>query len=643
MNSIHPNLKFTMEIPEDFDNGKLPTLDTQVWLEGDRLMYSFYEKPMAAKTVMRRESALSENTKVSSLSQDLIRRLKNINLELPTSARVEAINDFASKLMSSGYTRDQTRTIVVAGIKGYEKAVKLHLEGTRKLHRSAMEGAARRYKKKLLDKSNWFKGGEKKDEDEDEVCPNVARSFSAPKRTQRSTENSRDEKNIKACTVLFVDQTPKGALAAVLRKKENELARITGWKAKVVEKSGTSLQQLLVKSNPWEGGHCGRQGCVPCGTKADNSKCFKRNILYETSCNICMREGKVEKYVGETSRSGFERGGEHVRDCKKKQEDSHMWKHMETVHGGVSTPDFSFKVVKTFQSALMRQVAEAVRIEKVGKVLNSKGMYNRCSLPRLTVQQNDKIVEPESHPSSATACYDGVFTAARDKKKKRKNDGGDGDGSCTDGGLSVAEGKRRRTWGMKERKNSIISFLYSKPEVVHASHLGQQDKGHLGQTAMTIKRGVKQKKINEMWAVGSRTGQKRKLLEQEETLSDVREKLELNPLTCKETVRKRNDPTHVQPALAGNLAELNKILISKPIVKSTPNRNRNAQTDETFEATNPLNSETKTKSVLHGQPGGNLVSNVKTRRKLTAYRQLKLVKVTETDQQNLLKPNWKLS
>ena len=91
------------------------------------------------------------------------------------------------------------------------------------------------------------------------------------------------------------------------------------------------------------------------------------------------------------------------------------------------------------------------------------------------------------------------------------------------------------------------------------------------------------------------------------------------------------------------MAERNKILISKPIVKSTPNRNRNAQTDETFEATNPLNSETKTKSVLNDQPGGNLVSNVKTRRKLTAYRQLKLVKVTETDQQNLLKPNWKLS
>ena len=68
---------------------------------------------------------------------------------------------------------------------------------------------------------------------------------------------------------------------------------------------------------------------------------------------------------------------------------------MEDAHAGEKTPDFSFKVIKTFQSALMRQVSEAVRVERRGKVLNSKGIYNRCSLPRLTVQQNDKVVEPE--------------------------------------------------------------------------------------------------------------------------------------------------------------------------------------------------------------------------------------------------------
>ena len=112
--------------------------------------------------------------------------------------------------------------------------------------------------------------------------------------------------------------------------------------------------------------------------------------MYETSCNICKREGLEKVYVGESSRSGYKRGKEHVDDCMKKKDDSHMWKHMEIDHGGVEKPDFSFKVVKTFRSSLVCQVSEAVRVESRGEVLNSKGIYNRCSLPRLTVQQNER-------------------------------------------------------------------------------------------------------------------------------------------------------------------------------------------------------------------------------------------------------------
>ena len=51
----------------------------------------------------------------------------------------------------------------------------------------------------------------------------------------------------------------------------------------------------------------------------------------------------------------------------------------------------------SFQSALLRQVSEAVRItvneKKPGvSVLNVKGTYNRCSLPTMVLQQYDKVV-----------------------------------------------------------------------------------------------------------------------------------------------------------------------------------------------------------------------------------------------------------
>ena len=46
MNSIFPNINFTVENEEDFENRRLPTLDCELWMEksgsGNFIMYSFY-------------------------------------------------------------------------------------------------------------------------------------------------------------------------------------------------------------------------------------------------------------------------------------------------------------------------------------------------------------------------------------------------------------------------------------------------------------------------------------------------------------------------------------------------------------------------------------------------------------------------
>ena len=57
--------------------------------------------------------------------------------------------------------------------------------------------------------------------------------------------------------------------------------------------------------------------------------------------------------------------------------------------------DFKMKVVRRHQSALFRQVHEAVWLNRISqdpgvKVLNSKGEYNRCKLPRLQVAEEFK-------------------------------------------------------------------------------------------------------------------------------------------------------------------------------------------------------------------------------------------------------------
>ena len=52
MNDIFPFLKFTTELAEHFQDNKLPSLDTNVWIL-DRLtiLFEFYGKPMATNLV----------------------------------------------------------------------------------------------------------------------------------------------------------------------------------------------------------------------------------------------------------------------------------------------------------------------------------------------------------------------------------------------------------------------------------------------------------------------------------------------------------------------------------------------------------------------------------------------------------------
>jgi hypothetical protein len=97
--------------------------------------------------------------------------------------------------------------------------------------------------------------------------------------------------------VMFVDQIMGGALQKSLQMAEDKAAEMVGYRIRMVESSDTQLCRLLPCTNSWKGQHCGRG-----------------------------------VYVGETSRSIFERAGEHRRDAVAGQEDSHMMKHWKLSH-----------------------------------------------------------------------------------------------------------------------------------------------------------------------------------------------------------------------------------------------------------------------------------------------------------------------
>ena len=141
--------------------------------------------------------------------------------------------------------------------------------------------------------------------------------------------------------------------------------------------------------------------------------CTRKSLVYENVCTLCnpgaAAKGELEGvdpiipsiYVGETSRTVQERALEHWSAARgssnQKKEGSHMRTHMEQRHGG-KEPSFIMRVVEFHRSALSRQTGEAVRIMRrgrAGSVLNSRGEFNRCYIPRLRVEEPSKVEELE--------------------------------------------------------------------------------------------------------------------------------------------------------------------------------------------------------------------------------------------------------
>ena len=160
------------------------------------------------------------------------------------------------------------------------------------------------------------------------------------------------------------------------------------------------LEDLIAGKDPWRGGDCGRPNCFLCNTKnlteKDTKKdCTKRNILYEIRCISCeekekkriietdendeekkvmIEKVKIPTYVGESSRSSYERGYEHLDKLASLSSDSHMLKHMVDKHKGEDFNEVKWGmfVLKYLRSAFERQIEEAVTIERISKDGNNQ-------------------------------------------------------------------------------------------------------------------------------------------------------------------------------------------------------------------------------------------------------------------------------
>ena len=108
-----------------FSNERLPTLDTELWLEEpltpNPIRYSFFRKPLSTPFVVMESIALSWDAKRSILSQEVIRRGLHLHPLLPDKEKVDVFCDFETLLRNSGYSWSQIREIMMSGLVGLEK------------------------------------------------------------------------------------------------------------------------------------------------------------------------------------------------------------------------------------------------------------------------------------------------------------------------------------------------------------------------------------------------------------------------------------------------------------------------------------------------------------------------------------------
>ena len=119
MCSLVPFLRFTGEDASMFLNNRLPTLDTEIWMEKGQVLHAFYEKPTVGNKVLNRDTALPRSSIRATLLQETVRRLLNSSVNLGLEEKQAILSKYAQKLINSGHSCGSARIIIVQGIVKY--------------------------------------------------------------------------------------------------------------------------------------------------------------------------------------------------------------------------------------------------------------------------------------------------------------------------------------------------------------------------------------------------------------------------------------------------------------------------------------------------------------------------------------------
>ncbi|XP_028416688.1 uncharacterized protein LOC114540877 [Dendronephthya gigantea] len=144
----------------------------------------------------------------------------------------------------------------------------------------------------------------------------------------------------------------------------------TDLNVRIVERSQSSLKNLLAESRPYDNTCTNPSKCSVCSRSLLPIRCSQKDVVYQINCDLCGAT-----YVGETSRPLAVRFQEHYRSAAnptaKSYKNMAFAKHYSELHRG-QKPKLSIKILKKTKGSVERKITEALFIQKLKPDLNGK-------------------------------------------------------------------------------------------------------------------------------------------------------------------------------------------------------------------------------------------------------------------------------
>ena len=190
MNDINPELEFTVETADDFEDKKLPTLDFCIWQEEDgSINHTYYQKPIKSPYVIMERSSMSKQQKLQILANEMTRRLSNINKKrIKQEEYNRVVDQMSQELKNSGYTRKNAVEIISSGIRGWKARISRQEKAGQDMYRNAARTLTSRTRKKLISRENWYKKNKNTEADN-------TKQIKTQKNRKTENKNKKNENN----------------------------------------------------------------------------------------------------------------------------------------------------------------------------------------------------------------------------------------------------------------------------------------------------------------------------------------------------------------------------------------------------------------------------------------------------------------